>query len=692
MIVSHMQYNVVSVVPFSETLPTGQTLVDFNVEGIEDSTLIHYMTKRCLWNMTAHASDVVVLRVCKLNGNPLPSNLFRQALSYGLSHIEKVKGAQALVQTQSSIKSGTAYCLPYGVFSEFVDSLGLDWATDGGKFASYAGLWFSDVAGDAVEVENKIEKATHGEDGNGMTSVLPSGQVRIGKLNTKSMPAAAGKGVVVNVKALRQDERKAVINDTMIKLAPQGEGDLLMAPTALHTRMRKIPATWMLVHMLKDVPEVHEVLEARVRQATRAKLDQLTGPRINLLRRQGQLRLDDDGNLIEPERNVFSALRSNMPHCVEIEERLGRLWVRDLTRHIAPSGGLTAKGFVATQHDELGVRPCEKDDGASMLYRVPIVSVDNISWVNRKLRNGLVHPSIMDRAQGDSDGDLILSIDDDEIVQMFKDYLQDFHAGVKPDKCKSARPITRDGTVEDAIRGYEDGALVGPLTMLMHEYLCMEGDAERAAEAGMMAQAAPMTIKWDITVHGQSFQDRAKALIMARQIEKKEAGITGPQWREMQRKANDVDSPRELRHLSIENPQTLIDRCWNWMVDEVAKWDDATRPDPLSLPAVARLAYTAHPDLLITNEASQEANEIKQTWGEYWSEWFKAEQPERDHSPIYRQIEEMGKEASIAALVKLLEWVPRNSTGAAVKFCAVGKRWEQVLGYHTEVVEWITSR
>jgi len=693
------QFNVLTAVPVREILDNGQELIYFKVEGLDEGQFTTHTGKRCMWNLTTFETPTII-QVGKLNGQNVQPELYRQALALLIDTLEKHLGQSvALVQTQSGLKSGTAYALPYPMFQEFVDSLGLDWSTDGGKLSSYAGLWFSDVAGDAYTVECKIDPAKHGEDGNGTVSKKVSrfnGQVRMGQLDKNGRPSMAGKGTEFVVSSL--DPRDAIVNDTQIKISPQNDSPIIVAPTPLDDRMRKVSATWMLVHLLEDVPEVWEVLEKRVRAATREKLEQLTGPRVELLKRQGQLRMDDNDELLKPDRTVFSALRSAIPYCVELETRLGRMYLNDLVQHVAPSAGLTAKGFVACQHSELGVQPVQdRNDAVALAYRVPIVSCDNISWMPRKLRNGMVHPSVMDAAQGDSDGDLILTIDDPELVDMFRKHLRDFHAGDKTDKTKSKRPISRTGTIKDAIDGYANGALVGPMTMLMHQFLCLEDDPERAAEAGNMAQDAPTLQKWDKSINGVPMQEYMKRFLMSWAAEKDARAKMGMpvapiQWRDKQAEARKLDSPRDLRHLVIENPTTLIDRCWNWMCDEVGLWDDATRPAPLNLVAVARLAYAAHPDVLITNEATLEANEIKAVWGEYWAKWFEDGQPERDHSALYDTIEEMGSRASIAALIKLLEWIPANSDGAAVKFCAMGYRWEEVLGLDPTVIAYVCGK
>jgi hypothetical protein len=697
--IDSVPFNVLTAVPVQETLDNGQELVYFTVEGLDKGKFTTHTSKRCMWNLTKFDPPVIV-QVSKLNRQNVTPELYRQALALLIDTLERhLGGPVALIQTQSGMKSGTAYALPYPMFQEFVDGLGLDWSTDGGKLSSYAGLWFSDVAGDAFTVECKIDPAKHGEDGNGTVSKKVStfdGQVRMGQLDELGRPSMAGKGTEFVVSSL--DPRDAIINDTQIKIAPRNDSPIIVAPTPLDDRMRKVSATWMLVHLLEDVPEVWEVLEKRVRAATREKLEQLTGPRVNLLKRQGQLRLDEDGfTLLPADRTVFSALRSAMPYCVELETRLGRMYIKDLTQHVAPSGGLTAKGFLACQHDTLGVQRVEnRDDAKAMAYRVPIVSTDNISWLPRKLRNGLVHPDVMDAAQGDSDGDLVLAIDDPEILDMFRKYLRDFHAGDKTDKAKSKRPISRTGTIKDAIDGYTNGALIGPLTMLMHQFLCLENDPDRAADAGNLAQDAPTLSKWDKSIDGIPLDEYMRRMLMSWSAEKEARAKAGMpvapiQWREMQQAASTLDSPRELRTLVIEHPATLLDRCWNWMCDEVGLWDDATRPPPLNLVAVARLAYAAHPDVLITNEATVEVNEIKAAWGEYWADWFQSGQPERNHGPLYDAIEDMGKGASVAALIKLMEWIPANSDGAALKFCAIGMRWEEVLGLHPDVADWIIN-
>ena len=250
--------------------------------------------------------------------------------------------------------------------------------------------------------------------------------------------------------------------------------------------------------MLDNPPEVRSILERRVRHETRKQLEQPTGDRARLLVPQGQLRFTPEG-LVPVTRNVFSALRSAMPYCVELEERLGRMYIRTLTQTIVPSAGVYVRSMLACQHDTLGVTAATWPTAKTFGYRVPAMGMENIIPLPKNLRKALVHPDIMDSADGDSDGDTFNVQDDPEIVDMMREHHIEFEVEHKVEKVKAKGEISRTALIALSIRGYRDANLVGQLTMLMHQFLWITPDHKRAQMAGLLAKMAPMTLKNDVT-------------------------------------------------------------------------------------------------------------------------------------------------------------------------------------------------
>jgi hypothetical protein len=330
---------------------------------------------------------------------------------------------------------------------------------------------------------------------------------------------------------------------------------------------------------------------------------------------------------------------------------------------------------------------------------MPLMGMENIVPLPKNLRKALVHPDVMSKADGDSDGDTFGVQDDPEIVDMTREYHIDFEVAHKVTKTKAKGELNRTALIALAIRGYRDANLVGALTMMMHQFLWITPDQERAEMAGLLAKMAPMTIKNDVMIDGVPFYTAATRFIAKWAAEKaaaKEAGTPLPtaQWREMQKQAKECKSPRELAEMHITEPMCLMDRCWNWMADEVSLWHKETEPEPLDLVKASVIAYIANPGLVIGNDDVKQFKVARNTWAVYWAEWHAAGEPATDHGPIYDIVEALGERASVAAKIKALEWVPSKEgvTGIAFKLCFLGRTCEDVFGFHPDVQAWLDRK
>lgn len=680
------------VLPVHTVLPSGQNFYDYRVVDYSEVTGRRVALKYCVANLCPELiNNVTIVRLIDMDqhGRRLPRELRLQALVIALHSFDE---EMVPLWTQSSGKNGTYYFVPVWVFEKLVDSLGIDRDTGAEKFASYIGLLFSDVSKDgrAIGVPAVWDDPRHGEDGNAVVSRALFGkrtrQVRMIALNDEGWPMLLGKGILTPLASLDGDPRGAYLNSSQVKVAHPDVGQhqhIIVVPTIVNDRPIRVPATWELIELLQDAPEVRKTLRGYIEKAVFDICDMLKeGDRVKLLKRLGQLRIDDlTGELIQTDRNVLSALRANFPWCEELEVRLGRVFIDELVSRIAPSGGVFAWSYLAVQHDKIGARPGTWEEAKCFAYRVPLTSVDNVVPFNKVLRNGKVHPSVMAAMDGDSDGDRINVIADPVIVDLFRRYRLSFHAGHKPEKRRAVSPVSPERQIDLALQTREDLAGVGSLTMAMHVNL-IAGNFKDAAKAGWLAQLCPMLLKWQILVDGLPARDAIRIALSKR--------LPVASWRKKQREAKKLESPRELYSLGIRKNASIIDYCWNRMVGAVREWVRANPLKPLSLPSVARLSWEAHPKMRLSGADMRWQRAVVQMWGEYWAKYYGKD---ISHAALYQTLEELGEKASVSSLVALLLWRPQTgvSTGFALKWHVLGRRWEDVLGLRPEVQDWVTA-
>ena len=445
--------------------------------------------------------------------------------------------------------------------------------------------------------------------------------------------------------------------------------------------------TWELLTMLDNSPEVHSVLsEYAAREAYKLCSMMSDEDRVPLLKRLGQLHINPvTGELVKASRNILSLVRSSIPWCKEMEERLGRFSIRELVDTIAPSSGVYGIAHLALQNDKYGAKPCEWSDSVRCVAtRLPATSMDNVVPFSRVLRNGKVHSDVMKRLAGDSDGDYVIIISDPKIVDLFIRYHLDYHAGIKPDKERGVAPVSRHFQIENAITVHRDGGMIGRLTMVAH-YLLMQGDYKASALCGNLAQALPMLAKYpDMKVNGQPLRQAIAPFLSIK--------VEGLHWREMQAEAKRCGSPRELGALHIEEPLSIVDHAFNWTFEGVKRWADENPLRDLRLPAASSLAFREHEmsSLRIGNMDVEWRKKLVSLWGRYWQENYgKA----TSHAPWFQVMKQLGDSASLPKLMSLLRWTPKSQgSGFALKYHVMGCNWERLVGLHPSVKVWLEER
>ena len=647
------------------------------------------MPKRCLAEFVpglAEATTIVAIPVVDEEGKRLDKEAIQQMVweatdKYGVPH-----------WTQSSIKpNGThfvLYCVREDMFDKLASVYDLD--ADGRRYAAYGSLIFSEMDGEVSHVQvDEVEVASDGQDGNCAVpaDMVPMAmQFRAMKLHrTKKVPVAIGKGIVVPMK----EARLAHFNDSQIKVGKEQAGDFIMMTShSVTTEPIKMYISAEPLMLLKDCPAVRKALVDNVRES----IDEIMAEfgdknRPALLRRLGGLKLDLNGNLQHAQRAAIEALRSNIPWCREIEEKVGRFLVQLITEKLIPSGGVQGWASLMVISDEHGAKECAREDAKYVMMRVPttkIVYLDRDPYVKGK--GYVVHSSVAKKMSGDADGDRVVLIKAKWFVELCKLYSNEtILSGLKPDKAKNNSPLTKMELTDLALRLVNTSWLVGYLTVAAWKF-CQIGRFDLAGQAMELANDEPMTYKHDITFNGQKFHDVAFAFIESHRKALKEINL---QWRDMQDSAKTWESIREMKDCKIAKPASMFDHMWNAGVASVAVWSAKNPLHDLSLTRVARLVF-AQTGRKIHGAAWREMREIVNVWGEYWGEHISEEGVVDDvsHHMIYTKIDDMIANASQEALAALFLWTPKNGkSGFSLKWriFSAGRACE-VIGFHPDVL------
>mgnify|MGYP001321684303 CR=1 FL=1 len=643
-------------------------------------------SKNCLGNMVEglrEATTVVNVPNVTPQGDKISQDEWNQAFWYACGKFG------VPMWTQSSGKFRTFYFVSQQMF----DKLAAKWK-DGSKFAAYAGLLFSDMDGsEAIHVTvANVGKASDGQDGN--CAVAPSiwgnmaCQFRLMRLDEDGMPIALGKGIAVPLAGVEG----MMVNDTQIKWGVAGDY-IVLKNKHVGAKPLKMWISAEPILMLQDKPEVRRFLAARTQRKVTECLSYLTDKnRVGLLKWLGGLSLDDSGGLESAKRAVIEALRSKLPWCEELENRITRFLIRLIAESIIPSGGIQGYASTLVISNKHGVDACDWESAKAIAFRIPVTGANAIIPLPKdpfvKGKGMVVTGNVAKLASGDADGDLLTIISDKEVVELFRKFLNnEIVSGLKPAKTRAKAALTVEFLEDTAIELVSNAWMVGALTIAGWK-MAQIGDFKAASEMLDLANVQPMTAKWDICYDDMPFAQYVNSMYGEKRDDLKAISL---QWRDKAAESREWSSPRSLAEAGIANPSSHLDCCWNAGVTAAQGWAGANPLKPLSLSRVARLAFGEN-GIVISGVNWREAREVIKLWGSYWSENIGSKS---DHGEIYRQVAEWGRNAQRESVAALLVWRPKNpeNNGFSLKWHAVfaSGRAVDVLGFDDAVKAAITE-
>jgi hypothetical protein len=682
------------VLPHVKTTDEGQQYYTFSWHDFYDVEGHKPPARRMLCNLgnPMWTSNMLFVHIARDNGDVrMPEDVYASAMIFAQYHAKKTLGVEVVFHaTQAGYKGGSYVVVSLEAHNHLAKRF--DPETAGCTFANYLPLLYSELAGGPIHTMPAVwTKDEHGTDGNSPADpIIPDGQYRYTVFDSEGWPKLAGKGTVKGLDRLSGDPRVIHLTESCIKWhSGVEEGDTIIGvATPLSPKPGKSPTTWEFAQLWKVNEITLEFFRRKIDEEIRKLMDPIKearkGNRVPLLRSLGGLKIDE-GVLSKADRNVISAVRSNMPWCKELEDRLGRIMIRIIAERIIPSGGLFARSYLAYQHDVVGVKNVDLDSKKvkCIAFRLPLTSMANIAAFDRKLRKGVLHSNVLVIMAGDSDGDRILVLSEDEAVQLFQEHHIDFEAGLKPAKTPRLEPLTPEFLFSHAIACHKDGGMIGILTMAQHK-LMTHGYKELATIAGQAGQAEPMKGKHNPTLNGKPIEVyAAQALRVANSLPK-------PQWRIMQERAKECKSPREMGALVIDEPECMIDHCWNFGAETMRAWHLENPLTNANLVEMAKLVMERHGEFVVTNTESRWLQVLKTRWGTWWSDWH-AEAAQGIYTPVgefIKSLESIGMEATERKLFALLKWTPVNedSDDFMLKWYVVGKLWEWLFGFHPSVI------
>lgn len=658
------------------------------------------ITKRILANLLPWMRGMVFVHIPRFDtaGKPLSSQTRREML---IAVTEWRPGV--LIYSQSGGKEGTFALIPKTAFEKL--AVGWNRKTDGEKFAATVGLLLSSLSGKALTIRDPIVYPDGpGHDGNclGSRAYLGRHSVQTRLLGLRCTPKGEirvcleGKGQIRPIKGLVDAVQ---VEESLVK-HNDGKTDILVVALNedVNSRSRRQYVTFEVIQCLQDLPGVRRWLQEWVRREVTSILGCL-GPdhRLALLDRLGGLRVEN-GELLEAQQAVISALRSSVPYCQEIEQRVGRFALRLIAEKIIPSSGIWGWTYMVYQDDKRGESACEWEEATCFGFRMPVPGPDALVPFKRNPR-GLVTSEVAARMNGDSDTDMMVVVDRYEVVELFKRYRLDFVSGRKPDKVRNKSPLTPERMLELSIQMMDDSWLMGAMTLAEAKFVQL-GMYEEAGMAGFLANVAPMLIKWDIALGSKPGVPGVPVRKVIAQFLRQHRALlkaTPLQWRERMLASRGVRSPRDLAGAAfhIESELSMLDSIWNAAHEAIVAWAAATKPPRFSFVKAAKVLF-AGTQRFLPGAASRWKYETVSRWGRYW-EKFREENPDeegfdpRKHKGIIEEMVTRGQAATREGLAALCLWVPQDPLrdGFFLKWLCMGHRWEEVFGLNHEVKAWL---
>lgn len=601
--------------------------------------------------------------------------------------------------TQSGIKSRSFVQVRRDAFEAWADRF--DRQNDAERFAAYAALAFSDVTDtEPLKASVEIAEPADGKDGNNYVPPAAFGsesmQFRAVEV-IDGLPGAIAKGIGTPYSfsnSFEMDTNQVKIGGSV---GDQVTLDLYRNAGVSARRKR----TWISSEptlMLRDNQEVRDFLAASTARAVNEWVTLLEdGRRVDLLKKLGGLHVDENGQLETALRAVIEALRSNLPMCQEVESRIARFAVREITQKIIPSGGIFGWSSLLVISDEYGAEACEWEHAKCFAFRMPVTGSDAIVPLAKdpyvKGIGYVVHSSVAQQMSGDADGDRMVVVKG-PAVGLFRTHLNtEIVSGLKPEKAKANSPLTAERLEELALEIISQDWLVGALTVAGWKF-AQSGNFEAASKSLELANIAPMLSKHHVEIEGRDFADYAASFLWQHKD-----GLNGTtlEWRQAGKAAQGWASLRELAGVKVD-VNSHIDYTWNVASRVVETWCAEHPNRPLGMARTGKLVL-GQTGLHIPASAAREKARIVKLWGSYWSNWFQmhdAGEVNWDaHETLLEQVRSWGNEASVEALAALMTWTPSSgrSTGFFIKWIALFStgRAHEVLGYHEQVQQYLDA-
>jgi len=445
--------------------------------------------------------------------------------------------------------------------------------------------------------------------------------------------------------------------------------------------------------------------------------------RVALLERLGGLKLNKDGELEESQRAAIDALRSDIPWCYELEQRLALFCVRLLIKHVIPSGGVWGWASVAYQSEEYGVDLVDRLDPKfanmtarqvighfvkAMAIRVPtngfIACVFLESDPYRRGKGHVVKPRVMKNASGDSDADNLVVITDPVKLRLFWKWLDPrYNAGTKPEKDRRTGPIEPSIMIDHAIRQRKNAWGVGTATEYSWK-LGQAGHFEASSVFADLANQLPMDRKYKVQFGDNKDDIMTYLSDLINEWREVLDGIT-LQWHDNQQKVlkefqqkglkervtvRDLAKPEWL----IAHPNSHLDACWNGGIKGFMEWADTNKLDYLSISQTAYTVFGDGPEH-VGGVAARQKWEAITKWGKYWSENSRKDENgktvfvKKDHGPFLRSIVALGEVAEVDATRSMATWIPQTGVndgfGCKWYFIFGAGRGVETFGMHPEV-------
>ena len=567
------------------------------------------------------------------------------------------KTGRGIFWTQSGVKKNgvdkavTFGSLPMPLFKVVFGAM--DWDMDAFRLGAYGGLILSNTGSQKynVQVTMEIVNPIDGQDGNRPVNPIFVGgrnqQFRAIELNeAHTQILALGKGTLYPVASAGAP----TFDWNQVKFASNKTG--LHTFIILNNENVKAAETaslgWAsaeLPLMLEDTPLVRRYLAALTKKEVTKLLSMMTQDKLGELWAYLGGMSFTDFELDKSLRGILDMLASNYPWSAEMFGELGKFLMKIITQAVIPSCGIKVRQSLLCQSEKYGKYGCSAEAAGVIGYGMPVQDPGDVETYAKsafKENQGMVLSyELIDGNGRDSDGDYWRETVKREIVRLvarFKISTTVFATAIKPTKEKANMAISGRAMYEIGMEIVGQGHIVGTATdaswrCLQAAFVCLRANDQAGYSAWMKlasdyawyAKTAPMTAKHNIRINGVTFADAFRAFHSANSKalygEKDEDGVhVGGivlNWREAQKAAKQWTSPYQLADATIENPQSVIDVCWNAAVEAAQEWKHGNQRDSASVASLTTFVIDRRGGE-IPAWAFFQAREFAGKWNEYW--------------------------------------------------------------------------